>query len=207
MDPGSSVADPTSAQDSPPVRLNVGCGRNIMPGWLNLDSADLPGVDLRADLEECARVPIPLADNSVDEFLLSHVIEHIRGALPLMQELHRIAKPDAVMTIQVPHGASDDAWEDPTHIRGYFQGSFFYFSQPAYWRADYGYRGDWQTEHVICLVDAAIATGMSAAEVQAHVNKYRNVVKALHATLRAVKPVREPLRALAKAPKITFQLV
>ena len=32
------------------TRLNVGCGRNILPDWINLDSAALPGVDI-ADLE------------------------------------------------------------------------------------------------------------------------------------------------------------
>ena len=63
-----------------------------------------------------------------------------------MQELWRIAKPNAKMVIRVPHGASDDAWEDPTHVRAYFSNSFGYYSQPYYWRADYGYRGDWLHE-------------------------------------------------------------
>ena len=31
---------------SAPYRLNVGCGRNIREGWLNLDFAALPGVDI-----------------------------------------------------------------------------------------------------------------------------------------------------------------
>jgi hypothetical protein len=48
--------------------LNVGCGRNIREGCINLDSYPLPGVDIVADLERCADVPLALADNSVDEF-------------------------------------------------------------------------------------------------------------------------------------------
>ena len=95
-------------------RLNVGCGRNIMPGWINLDSVAMPGVDIVADLENCATVPLPIEDDSIDEFLLSHLIEHIRAPLPMMQELHRAAKPGAIAVIKVPYGASDDAWEDPT---------------------------------------------------------------------------------------------
>jgi SAM-dependent methyltransferase len=73
---------------------------------------------------------------------LGDVIEHLHHTLPLMQELHRVPKPGAKAVIRVPHGASDDAWEDPTHLRGYFQSSSGYFSQQFYWRADYHYRGD-----------------------------------------------------------------
>src|SRR5258707_938576 len=81
----------------PMVRLNVGCGRNILPGWINIDMAPLPGVDIVTDLEDCKRQRLPLEDGSADEFFLSHLIEHIRQPLPLMEELHRIAKPDALM--------------------------------------------------------------------------------------------------------------
>jgi len=52
---------------------------------------------------------------------------NISNTLRLMQELWRIAKPDAHMTIRIPHGSSDDAWEDPTHERAYFANSFGYF--------------------------------------------------------------------------------
>lgn len=132
-------------------RLNIGCGRNILAGWINIDSAILPGVDVVADLEQCVRQPLPFPDSSCDEFLLSHVLEHVRNALGLMQELHRIAKPDAKIVIRTPHGSSDDAWDDPTHVRPYFPNSFNYFSQLAYWRADYGYRGDWELKKLLCL--------------------------------------------------------
>lgn len=113
-----------------PKKLNVGCGRDILPEWINLDYAALRGIDVVYDLERCAEIPMPFEDDSIDEFLLSHVIEHIRNSMPMMQELHRIAKPGALARIRLPHGASDDAWEDPTHVRSYFQQSFGYFSQP-----------------------------------------------------------------------------
>ena len=108
-------------------RLNVGCGRGPLQGWVNLDSVALPGVDIVADLESCATTRLPFPDSSVEEFLLSHVLEHIRGSLGLMQELWRIAMPEAKMVIRVPYGASDDAYEDPTHVRQYFLGSFGFF--------------------------------------------------------------------------------
>lgn len=187
------------------VKLNLGCGRNILEGWVNIDRVELPGVDVVAELDQRIVLggiaPIrwlPFDDNSVDEFLLSHVLEHITHTLPLMQELHRIAKPGAKMVIRVPHGASDDAWEDPTHVRPYFPGSFGYFSQPYYWRADYNFRGDWKTE-----VIELHKTNMTRKDWWVE-NEYRNQITEMVATLTAVKPIREPLKELQVAPRIVF---
>lgn len=184
-------------------KLNAGCGRNVMPGWINLDSFALPGVDIIADLNACATTALPLADGSVSEFLLSHVLEHIPNVLPMMQELHRVACPDARMTVRVPYGSSDDAFEDPTHIRQIFCGSFGYFSQPYYWRADYGYRGDWITERIELSI-AARFRHLEQAQIWECIQSHRNVVVEMVATLRAIKPIREPLRELQQAPQIVL---
>ncbi|HLN11965.1 MAG TPA: methyltransferase domain-containing protein [bacterium] len=183
-------------------RLNVGCGRNILEGWINLDVMPLPGVDIVADLERCADAPLPIADNSIDEFLLSHLLEHIRAPLPMMQELHRVAKPEAMATIRVPHGASDDGSEDPTHVRLCFPGTFGYFGQPYYWRADYGYRGDWDVVRILLLVERAAYAGMDAKAIIEHIRTHRNVVREMICEMKAVKPIREPLRELQTQPKI-----
>lgn len=189
------------------VRLNVGCGRNPIVGWLNLDCMALPGVDIVADLEKCGTEPLPIESDSVDEFLLQHVLEHIKNPLPLMQELHRVAKPEALAVIRTPYGSTDDAWEDPTHVRPYFAGSFGYFSQPLYWRADYGYRGDWQAERIVLMVPYSRAQGRSAEAVMELVHRERNVVAEMHAELRAVKPIRAPQRDLQQLPRLEIQLV
>jgi len=188
-------------------RLNVGCGRNIREGWINLDNSDLPGIDIRFDLEQCQNTPIPLPDDSIDEFLLSHVIEHVNNALPLMQELWRVAKPNAVCTILVPHGSSDDAWDDPTHIRPYFPNSFCYFSQPTYWRADYGYRGDWQAKIVNLCVPRAKHGAMPPQQLIQMVERARNMVNEMQASLIAVKPARQPLQNLIEMPKVEIIFV
>lgn len=189
------------------MRLNVGCGRNVLPDWINLDCVARPGVDLVADLEQCATIPLPLAADSVDEFLLQHVLEHIRDPLPLMQELHRVARPEALAVVRTPYGSSDDAWEDPTHVRPYFVGSFGFFGQPHYWRADYGYRGDWQVQRIVLLIPRGRAQGMSAEAAMALVHRERNVVAEMYAELRAVKPIRPPQRELQQAPRLEIELI
>lgn len=198
-----------------PLRLNLGCGRSPLPGWFNVDQVALPGVDLVQDLNNMDRNSMwgmmgwdaKLAENSVEQFLLSHTIEHITNTLPLMQELHRIAKPDALCTIRVPYGSSDDADEDPTHVRRYFLQSWGYFSQPYYWRADYGYRGDWLTETIELVVPASRFNGLTVDAAMNVVRAERNVVREMIATLRAIKPVREPKRELQVPATITFTVL
>lgn len=176
------------------VKLNVGCGRNPLKGWINIDRVELPGVDI---VTQTMHYSLPmLSDNSVDEFLLSHVIEHIHETLPFMQELYRVAKPGAQMTIRTPYGSSDDAWEDPTHVRPYFINSFLYFSQPAYWRADYGYRGDWQIKEIALRARADYRPNGIFWD--------RNVIAEMVAKLEAIKPMREPRRELQQAPQVTI---
>ncbi len=189
------------------MRLHLGCGRTILEGWVNLDVVAGPGVDIVFDLDACATSRLPFADGSVDEFLASHVLEHLRQPLPLMEELHRVAKPNALAVFRVPYGSSDDAGEDPTHVRQFFLGSFAYFGQPVYWRADYGYRGDWRTERISLLVDGKEYAGRTAQDILADVRRYRNVVREMIAELRAVKPIRPPRRELRERPPIRIVLV
>ena len=186
-------------------RLNAGCGRNVLPGWINLDAQNLPGVDVVANLDNCAAVPLPLEEDSIDEILLSHVIEHIRNPLPMMQELYRVARAGAKAVIRVPYGSNDDAWEDQTHVRPYFLQSFNYFSQPYYWRADYGYRGDWQPVEIVLTMDGRRYGDLPWGTLIEKVNTLRNVVSEMVCTVEAVKPNRSPRKELQQRPPLRIE--
>ena|ERR687886_2289183 len=188
-------------------RLNLGCGKNILTGWINLDIVALNGVDVIADLDHCKKTKLPFQDNEFDEFLASHIIEHLHNPLPFMEEIHRIAKPNAKATFKVPYGSSDDAFEDPTHVKHYFLNSFSYFSQPFYSFADYGYRGDWLIEKIVLLIDANTHYGKNAEQILFEVNTFRNIVKEMIVELRAIKPIRESKIELIVQPPIEITLV
>jgi SAM-dependent methyltransferase len=188
-------------------KLHLGCGRTPLSGWVNVDAVALAGVDVVADLDACRHKPLPFPDNAFDEFLASHLIEHLRDPLAFMQELHRLAAPGAKALFRLPYGTSDDAYEDPTHVRPYFLGSFQYFAQPTYWRADYGYRGDWETERLVLLMPAKKYAGRSNEALLAEVMSARNCVIEMHAHLHAVKPIRAPLDRPAARGTVEFKLI
>jgi len=53
------------------VRLNLGCGHKPMPGYVNVDARELPGVDVIADVADL-RLPV----GSVHEIYSAHLLEH-----------------------------------------------------------------------------------------------------------------------------------
>lgn len=184
--------------------LHLGCGHEYMPGWTNVDNNPDVRADLVYDLNACARAPLPIRDNSVDGMFMCHAFEHIENTLDMMSELYRVAKPEASLVIKLPHGASDDAHEDPTHTRGYFPGSFLYFAQPAYSRADYGYLGDWQIKRVTLLVDPHLLNSEGHDRVMERINTQRNIVQEMTVELIAVKPPRPREFRLLSAPPPTI---
>lgn len=177
-----------------------------MPSWVNLDLLPGEGVDVVADLDRCGDVPLPFADDSFDEFRASHLFEHLRHPLPFMQELHRIARPGAKAEFRVPYGSSDDAYEDPTHVRQCYLVTFRYFSQPMYWRADYGYRGDWDVKKIGLLISKQRYEFQPVEKIMQDVTHLRNVVSEMIVELVAVKPIRPQLKELQVIPPVELML-
>lgn len=184
------------------MRLNLGCGRDIRPGWVNVDSVPLPGVDHVADFDH--KPVLPVADDSVAYSEGSHVIEHLAAPLPFMEELWRVTEPGGRAVFRCPYGSTDDADEDPTHVRRMFHGSWSYFAQPNYWRADYGYGGDWQPVRVTLTVFPDFAPQSDGALYEL-IAARRNVVAEMSAELRCVKPARQPLRELQEPYELALR--
>ena len=106
----------TSSVGDAGVKLNLGCGSTLVPGYVNVDKYGSP--DVRHDLEE---FPWPWGDDSVSEVRLIHVLEHL-GTTPakflgVLDELYRVCRHGARLYIAVPHPRHDFFINDPTHVR------------------------------------------------------------------------------------------
>lgn len=65
------VRNPERLSTTVPLRVNVGCGPVPLPGYVNCDARDLPGVDVVADAGN-----LPFAPGEVAEIFSAHVLEH-----------------------------------------------------------------------------------------------------------------------------------
>ena len=96
------------------TRINLGCGNDIREGYINVDSSPKVNPDEVWNLEE---MPLPFANDSADEIVANHVLEHIQNFIPLMHDLHRVCRSGARIHIRTPFYASWGQFNDPTHVR------------------------------------------------------------------------------------------
>ena len=100
------------------LKLNLGCGKDLRRGYVNVD---FTAGDVQWDLR---KVPWPWLDNSADEILMWHVLEHLPDTTDAMTEVRRILKPGGVFWGQCPYGPSHDGRTCWQHHRFFVARSF-----------------------------------------------------------------------------------
>src|ERR1700730_1601303 len=83
-----------------PDRLNLGCGRKLMPQALNVDVNPTVGADLVHNLDER---PWPLPDDRFTEVFAFDVLEHCADLIRVMEEIHRVCRHGGIVRITTPH--------------------------------------------------------------------------------------------------------
>jgi SAM-dependent methyltransferase len=107
-----------------PRVLDLGCGNKKQYAWsVGLDRCGHPAVDVIADLERA----LPLRSESFDQVFAIHVLELI----PLMDEIHRVLKPNGVLHVLAPNWQFVHAVADPTHVRFFHTQTFKSFCRPG----------------------------------------------------------------------------
>jgi SAM-dependent methyltransferase len=185
------------------MKLNLGCGSSKLEGWVNVDHAAACNPDQVMDLDQ---TPWPFADNSAEVVLLNHVLEHLGSEpkvfLAIMQELYRVCRPGAKVSINVPHPRHDDFINDPTHVRPVTPVMMTLFSkrQNRYWdevgaansRLAFHLDVDFEITAVNQVLDPRYAEAFSKGQITQEqleelVMSNNNVVREYQITLEAVK--------------------
>jgi SAM-dependent methyltransferase len=122
--PASRVA-PT-----PALKLNIGCGFHKHPEFINVDSFPDCNPDVLWDLE---RTPWPFEDDSVDEIVARHILEHLGQApqtfFAIIKEIYRVVRHNGAVRVAVPHPLHTSFFSDPTHVRSFTKETFLMLSR------------------------------------------------------------------------------
>jgi ubiquinone/menaquinone biosynthesis C-methylase UbiE len=117
-------------------QLDLGCGKNPVPGAFGLDYP----------LWDGSKDPIPRPDDSVAAVYAMHFLEHLTGeqAIKMLREIERVLKPGGVLYICVPHRMAALAYEDLDHksywseetLRVLFRNDYYTKHRNRPWRLD-----------------------------------------------------------------------
>jgi len=82
------------------TKLHLGCGSNLLPGWVNTDFP--PKSDTVIELD--ATKKFPFEDNYFDYVFSEHMIEHIsfEDGLNMLKECFRVLKPGGKIRCSTP---------------------------------------------------------------------------------------------------------
>ena len=93
-----------TAGSDPPAqtvrRLNWACDTEPIPGWLNSDIKEGPGIDISCDILD----GLPLDDESIDYIVSTHTLPELSypDLEPALVELRRVLRQEGVLRLSLP---------------------------------------------------------------------------------------------------------
>ena len=123
-----------------PTVLNLGSGKDFRADAFNIDIdnswapdavLDLSAISLDAeglslDTERFGRVL--LKPGHFQRIVANDVLEHVPNLMRLMTTCLDLLAVDGIFEISVPYDLSLGAWQDPTHVRGFNERSWLYYT-------------------------------------------------------------------------------
>lgn len=108
--------------------LDLGAAHAPHPGYAGVDLRPGPGVAYVGDVLE---VLAELEDESVGVVRAVDFLEHVADRVALWNELWRVLAHGGLVLSDTPSTDGRGAWQDPTHVAGYNENAFWYFTDPA----------------------------------------------------------------------------
>ena len=116
--------------------LEIGAGPIKKPGVTTLDFNPSVKPDILHNLDT---LPWPISDSVFEAVYMFSVIEHVSNPLKVIEECHRILKPNGKIYLLTPHFSSTAAYIDLTHRWRFSGQSFDYFVKGTLINTNYGF--------------------------------------------------------------------
>lgn len=94
-------------------KINYGCGKRVLTGFINIDAVVNPGAprppevlhELTFDASGALQHKTPLPDDCADELLSVHFLEHLYSwqSAAVIQEWRRLLKPGGLLVLELPN--------------------------------------------------------------------------------------------------------
>ncbi len=139
-------------------KIDLGGRFGCPEGWMAVDRR--PPAAIVADLRE----RWPFEDSSVGAIRAADVLEHLPDKMHVMDELHRVLVPGGFVIVSSPSTDGRGAWQDPTHVSGWNENSFWYWTEKRFaayidrpalfqrFRCFTWFPSDWHRQHQIPYV-------------------------------------------------------
>lgn len=92
------------------TKVDVGGGRDPLPGHVNVDPRDLPEVD-----ETGTASDMPFDDEMLSHIHGNSIVPHIDNLNAAMDEFHRVLEPGGTLVLKATHANSTGIFQDPDH--------------------------------------------------------------------------------------------
>jgi predicted SAM-dependent methyltransferase len=91
---------PLRAEPREKLKLHLGCGKRVLPGFVHVDRADFPHIDYRSGVD---RLPM-FGNDSAELIYSSHVLEYFDRfeARAVIEEWKRVLSPGGMLRVAVP---------------------------------------------------------------------------------------------------------
>ena len=95
------------------IKLHLGCGSVLLPGWTNVDLDDIPEIDVQDDVRTLTKIK----DNSCDIIYASHVLEHFgrKEFESILKVWNKKLKINGILRLAVPDFEKAIEWYNDTN--------------------------------------------------------------------------------------------
>jgi SAM-dependent methyltransferase len=145
------------------MKLNLGCGYKHLDGYVNIDSDPSVRPDLIFNFDN----PLPYFDDSVDEILCEQVLEHLSNYKNFIFDIHRVLKPEGLVTFSVPQFPCIAAIADPDHKHFFVMENFMHFGNPLWFQPS-----NFSGKGLFDLVDGVVIKWKDKGEMNGEAGRY-----------------------------------